>query len=134
LHSNSYPPPLNNKNQQFSNNDIEENTWVVSLKPLEQWDASDFRSVGCIHCINNGGYHGSVPLTTEEYEWHIVNRHKPGTPAYPGPADIEKYGLKLPTTDSNGNGETKKSDLADIAETNLAGNGLMGSREGEEAG
>jgi hypothetical protein len=68
----------------------------VIIKPLEQWDASDFRSVGCIHCINNGGYHGPVPLTTEEYEMHITTNHPVGTPAYPGPVDVEKYGLKLP--------------------------------------
>jgi hypothetical protein len=72
------------------------------IKPLEQWVASDFRSVGCIHCINNGGYNGPVPLTTHEYETHIVTKHPPETPAYPGPANIEKYGLELPT---NGNGK-----------------------------
>lgn len=45
--------------------------------------------------MNNGGYHGPTPLTAEEYETHIVKKHQ-GKPAYPGPSDIEKYGLKLP--------------------------------------
>jgi hypothetical protein len=72
----------------------------IPIKPLEQWDASDFRSVGCIHCINNGGYIGPAPLTTEEYETHIVMNHK-NRPPYPAALDIEKYGLKHP--DSKGN-------------------------------
>jgi DNA-binding transcriptional ArsR family regulator len=81
-----------------------------SLKPLEEWTYADFRSNGCIWCINNGGYHGPLPLTTDEYERHIVMKHK-NRPAYPGPADIEKYGLKL-----NG-----KSKLAEVVEANESG-------------
>lgn len=63
-------------------------------KPIEQWTPEDFPLHGCIYCMNNGGYHGPTPLTAEDYETHIVKKH-PGKPAYPGPADIEKYGLKL---------------------------------------
>jgi hypothetical protein len=95
-------------------------------KPLAEWTPSDFRSNGCIHCINNGGYHGPLPLTTEEYETHIVMEHRPGTPAYPGPADIEKYGLKVPDGNGNGNREaSRKSKVAEMADANESGNGAM---------
>jgi len=41
----------------------------------------------CYYCIQSE--FGSV----DEYERHIVV-HYPGLPGYPGPADIELYGLK----------------------------------------
>ncbi len=65
------------------------------IKPLEEWQPEEHPFIGCIYCMNNGGYHGPAPLTAEDYETHIVKKH-PGKPAYPGPADIEKYGLELP--------------------------------------
>lgn len=66
----------------------------LTNKPIEQWKPEDFPLVGCIYCINNGGYHGPMPQTIKEYEKHIVNKHK-GKPAYPGPADVKKYDLKI---------------------------------------
>jgi hypothetical protein len=64
------------------------------LKPLEQWTNTDFVLNGGIYCMNKEGYHGSISLSKEDYERHIVMEHA-GKPAYPGPADIEIYGLKL---------------------------------------
>ena len=61
-----------------------------SVKPLIQWSNTDFVLNACIYCMNNGDYHGSTVTTPEEYERHIVSKHK-GKPAYPGPADIKPW-------------------------------------------
>lgn len=50
-------------------------------------------------------------------------KHK-GKPAYPGPADIELYGLKI----REGNVRSK---VADMAAANLAGNGLLQDKRSE---
>jgi hypothetical protein len=73
---------------------------TTTTKPLEQWTPNDFVLNACIYCMNNGGNKGPPIMTSEQYETHIVNKHKPGTPAYPGPADIEKYNLKLPNEEA----------------------------------
>jgi hypothetical protein len=94
----------------------------ISLhKPLEQWTNIDFVLNACIYCLNNGGYKGPSITTSDEYETHIVSKH-PGKPAYPGPADIEKYRLQIVV---NGNGNRNKSKVTDMAEANLSGNGVM---------
>lgn len=67
---------------------------ITVTKPLKQWNWSDFIAAGCIYCLNNGGYRGSFPQTEHQYEYHVVTKH-PGRPAYPGPADIELYGLTI---------------------------------------
>ena len=50
-------------------------------KPFDYWKD------GCLYCSYK-------PQTTHDYEVHIVTRH-PGKPAYPGPADVELYGLHM---------------------------------------
>jgi hypothetical protein len=110
------PPPCSNIKTTIQNNPTEESSSPPEspqqqqpqqqepvIKPLEQWTYTDFRSNGCIYCINDGGYLGPLPLTTDEYERHIVAKHK-DRPTYPGPADVEKYGLKL-----NGHDEKEKT-------------------------
>lgn len=74
---------------------------IQPFRPLKEWIYDDFRMQGCIYCMNNGRYHGPKPLSTYDYESHIVTKH-PGRPAYPGPADIEKYHLKLPGIEKGG--------------------------------
>ena len=60
------------------------------------------------------------PITTpKEYDKHIIHKH-PGKPGYPGPADIELYGLKI-----GGNGRSK---LADAPAVNESGDGLLETR------
>jgi hypothetical protein len=67
----------------------------LTNKPLEEWKPEDFVAIGCIYCVNNGGYKGPLPQTKNEYLTHIVLKHK-GKPGYPGPADIHLYSLKFP--------------------------------------
>lgn len=54
---------------------------------LKNFKTSDYWKNGCLYC-------GYKPKRTHDYEVHIVTKH-PGRPAYPGPADVELYGLKL---------------------------------------
>ena len=58
--------------------------YVKIRKPFDYWRN------GCLYCGSD-----YKPKTTHDYEVHIVTRH-PGKPAYPGPADVELYRLKLP--------------------------------------
>jgi hypothetical protein len=95
------------------------------LKPLEQWTSIDFVLNACIYCNNNGGYKGPPITTPDEYDRHIIKKHA-GKPAYPGPADIQLYGLKL-----NGNGHNG-SKAADAADDNQAGNGILGQMPKKE--
>lgn len=63
--------------------------WPKPDKFLKVRTPSDYWRDGCLYC----SYY--KPRTTHDYEVHIVTRH-PGKPAYPGPADLELYGLKFP--------------------------------------
>ena len=62
-------------------------------------------------------------VTKDRYKDHIIMKHK-SKPAYPGPADIEKYELQLVV---NGNGNKNK--VTDMALANLSGNGVMENRD-----
>jgi hypothetical protein len=53
---------------------------IIIIRP-----AADYWKNGCPYCDYK-------PKTTYDYEVHIVQNH-PNMPAYPGPADIKKYGL-----------------------------------------
>lgn len=61
--------------------------YVKIRKPFDYWRN------GCLYCGSD-----YKPKTTHDYEVHIVTRHA-GKPAYPGPADVELYRLKLPEGD-----------------------------------
>ena len=59
-------------------------------KPEYHFDlrpASDYWKNGCLYCQYK-------PQTTHDYEVHVVTNH-PKKPAYPGHADIDKYGLNV---------------------------------------
>jgi hypothetical protein len=113
------PPVCEDIPRQFSKKNIEESTSDRPLKPLEQWTSTDFVLNACIYCNNNGGYKGPPITTPDEYDRHIISKHK-GKPGYPGPADIQLYGLTL-----NGNGHNG-SKVADATADNMTGNGILG--------
>ena len=52
-------------------------------EPLKIRQPFDYWKDGCLYCSYK-------PQTTHDYEVHIVTRHL-GKPAYPGPADIQKF-------------------------------------------
>lgn len=81
------------------------------LLELSQKKSSDYWKNGCLYC----SYY--KPQTTHDYEVHIVTRH-PGKPAYPGSPDLEKYGQLQ---------NDRKSKVADMAEADSSGNGLLGN-------
>jgi hypothetical protein len=62
--------------------------WPKPDKTLKVRKPFDYWKNGCLYCYYK-------PRTTHDYEVHIVTTH-PGKPAYPGPADLELYGLKYP--------------------------------------
>jgi hypothetical protein len=93
-------------------------------KPIEEWTEEDyFVAIGCIYCLNNGGYNGPPILSKHDYECHVVAKHA-GRTGYPRRPDLEKYGLKVPGENENGNGNGK-SKAAEAAEVNLSGNEIM---------
>lgn len=77
---------------------------------------------------DNGGEHGrsSCPYCDKSFDSedlrvrHSVNIHK-GWSAYPGPPDLERY------REFHRDG----SKIADMAEANLAGNGVLGTEPDE---
>lgn len=81
------------------------------LLEVSQKKSSDYWKNGCLYC----SYY--KPQTTHDYEVHIVTRH-PGKPAYPGPADFEKYRQLQ---------NDRKSRVADAAEADSSGNRLLGN-------
>jgi hypothetical protein len=139
--SDSLPPLVcSNILTEFSNKDREESTSPIDarqdepIKPLQEWTPNDFPLVGCIYCINNGGYRGPKPLSKEDYERHIVKMHE-RKPAYPGPADIELYGLTLDGNgNEKGNSGNSNSKAAEVAKANLSGNGVTGDRSWNKYG
>jgi hypothetical protein len=58
--------------------------------PLKKRKSSDYWENGCPSCGCD-----FKPKDTDDYERLVVFSH-PGKPAYPGPADIEEYGLPPP--------------------------------------
>ncbi|MGI0042376.1 MAG: hypothetical protein ACRD47_01585 [Nitrososphaeraceae archaeon] len=74
----------------------------------------------CYHCYDISRVFGSI----DEYERHIVSRHKPGTVGYPGGPDIERIELDRVRKKQG------KSKVAEAAAANLSGNGLLGNDKG----
>lgn len=59
--------------------------WPKPDRPFVVRKSEDYwKPDGCVWC-------GYRPKTTHDYEVHIVTGHPPGTPAYPGSPDLEKY-------------------------------------------
>ena len=111
--------------------DVVEKRREPPKKPMEQWTSTDFVLNACLYCLKNGGYKGPLIPSPDEYERHIVVKH-PSKPAYPGPADIKLYGLEL-----NGNGRSNangndKSKVAEKAQANRSGNGIMPVGNGQQ--
>lgn len=94
---------LENKNLEWPKPDVKSSK-ISKRKSFDYWKD------GCLYC-------GYKPRTTHDYEVHIVTRH-PGKPAYPGSPDLEKYRQLQ---------NDRKSKVADMAEADSSGNGLLGN-------
>ncbi|MGH9984733.1 MAG: hypothetical protein ACRD8W_12335 [Nitrososphaeraceae archaeon] len=74
----------------------------------------------CLHCYDLSGK--SIFRNIDDYDRHIVIKHKPRTVGYPGPPDIEKLELER-VKRKQGNNKCSKTAAASAA--NLADNGVL---------